>query len=99
MKNDAKTNYVMDKFVGWVIRYVEDYFASLNGKIYRPNIDYCIPHEDYVTEHWKELCEELRTLKPVFEYSVSLKKMIKLYLLLFFRDYPELKEEKCLKLS
>lgn len=88
----------MDRFAGGLIAYLEDYFDSKYGVYHRPIIHYEIPNEDYFVENARDLLEEIRTLKPLRDYSLELKKIAQQYLPVFLQEYPHLKNEECLKL-
>ncbi len=77
--------------------YVDDYFASKYGTIYRPSVDYTIADEDSLAEHWQEFVEELQTLKPIREYSPQLQALAKQYLPQFIAESPGYADEDCLK--
>ena len=97
MKREVNTDCIMDRFGGGLILYMSDYFASKNGMIYRPKVNYTIPNEDYIRENWKSVCEEIRWLKPLSEYSKEIKAVAVQYLPIFFKDYPQFADAECLQ--
>ena len=97
MKEDKlMTESIMDRFVGRLMAYIDDYYASTRNGIYKPVVDYTIPHDEYISEHGREIMDELRSLKPLCEYSDELKDVAIQYLPLFFEEYPEYKNADCL---
>lgn len=97
MKRDIETEVVMDRFAGGLISYISDYFASKNGTIYRPKVNYVIPNEDLLRENWKSICEKILYLIPVYDYPEEIKEVAKQYLPVFLSEFPEYADEKCLQ--
>ena len=92
------TDCIMDNFAGGLMVYIDNYYASTRNGIYKPVVDYVIPHDDYISEHGREIMDELRTLKPVREYSDELKDVARQYLPIFLKEYPRFKDANCLVL-
>lgn len=89
---------IMDRFAGWIVAYVEDYFSEgsiLSGHI---KIDYELPDVLYVKSHWMEMKDELLMLNPVYTYSAELKLIAVQCLPAFIKEYPQYKDEGCLNL-
>lgn len=42
---------VMDRFAGGLLDYIETYFHSINGTLYKPVINYTLPDPDYVRDN------------------------------------------------
>lgn len=100
MNEDKRTiESIMDRFAGGLMVYIDDYYASTRNGIYKPVVDYVIPHDDYISEHSREIMDELRTLKPVREYSDELKDVARQYLPSFIKEYPHYKDADCLTLE
>lgn len=89
---------VMDRFAGGLLDYIETYFHSINGTLYKPVINYTLPDPDYVRDNWNSVLEQIQSLKPIKEYTPELKAIAAQYLLLFFDDFPDYRDEECLKL-
>lgn len=85
----------MDRFAGGLIAYVQDYFRGRD--VYGKLIDYEIPNADYFSENARALLEEIRTLKPIREYTPKLKEIAIQYLPIFLEEYPRLAKKDCLK--
>lgn len=99
MNEDKLTiDCIMDNFAGGLMVYIDNYYASTRNGIYKPVVDYVIPHDDYISEHGREIMDELRTLKPVREYSDELKDVARQYLPIFLKEYPRFKDADCLTL-
>lgn len=92
-------NVAMTRFADGLYEYMDNYFRSLNGVIYKPKVTYDLPNSDYISEHWREIHLELMTRESVREYSDELKEVAKQYLLLFLQEYPEYKDEECLNIE
>lgn len=93
-----RTECIMDRFAGGLMAYIDDYYASTRNGIYKPDVNYTIPHDDYISEHSREIMDELRTLKKVCEYSDELKDVARQYLPIFIKENPDYKDENCLTL-
>lgn len=99
MNEDQLTiNCIMDRFVGGLMAYIDDYYASTRNGLYKPVVNYTIPHDDYISEHGREIMDELRSLKPVCDYSTELKDVARQYLPLFVKEHPQYKNAECLNL-
>lgn len=97
MKEDKlMAECIMDRFAGGLMTYIDDYYASKRNGIYKPVVDYTIPHDDYISKHGQEIMDELRTLKAVCEYSNELKDVARQYLPNFIKEYPYYKDADCL---
>lgn len=86
-------------FASGLWKHINDYYASLYGVIYRPNVTYDLPNKDYISEHIREIRSEIQMLGDVCEYSDELKEVAKQYLPLFLQEYPEYRDEKCLRIE
>lgn len=95
-KDEQMVSCIMDRFAGGLLSYMDDFYASTRNGLYKPIVNYSIPHADYISEHAREIQDELRTLKPVYEYSEYLKDVAVQYLPLFLEAYPQYKNAKCL---
>lgn len=89
---------IMSLFSDGLYAYINDYYASKYGVLYKPNINYIIPNEDYISAHAKEIFDEIRWQKKPCEYSAELKEVAKDYLPRFFEKFPEYKNSECLKI-
>lgn len=97
-KEELQTSVVMDRFAGGLLNYIDTYFLSINGTIYRPIIDYSIPEPDYIAENWEMILDQLQSLMPARDYSPELKAVAKQYMPTFLKEYPDYEAEECLKL-
>ena len=97
-KDELQTSVVMDRFAGGLLNYIDTYFLSLNGTIYRPIIDYSNPEADDIAKNWETILDQLQSLRPVRDYSPELKAVAKQYMPTFLKEYPEYEAEECLKL-
>lgn len=95
-EDNLTTNCIMDRFASGLMAYIDEYYASTRNGIYKPVIDYSIPHDDYISAHSQEIMDELRSLKPVCKYSDELKDVAIQYLPLFTEKYPQYKKADCL---
>lgn len=85
----------MDRFAGCLIAYITDYFQGCD--VHGNKIDYEIPHADYFLENARDLLAEIRTLKPIREYTPKLKEIAIQYLPMFLEEFPRLAKKDCLK--
>lgn len=99
IEDELMTNCIMDRFAGGLMVYLDDYYASKRNGIYKPVVNYSIPHEDYISEHAEDIRNELRILKAVYEYSDELKDVAAQYLPLFIEEYPQYKDADCLRVN
>ena len=88
----------MDRFAGGLMKYITDAIYSKNGKIYKPKVDYSLPNEKYIINHWQEVSCDLRYLKPLREYSDELKEVARQYKKIFLEEYPQYVDATCLKI-
>lgn len=93
---DERTIAIRDKFAGGLMAYMDDYFLSKYCIIYKPKVDYSIPNEEFIRKNWGEICDELRTLKPIHEYSKELDEVAMAYLPIFLKECPQYKNEQWL---
>ncbi len=99
MKNAALSECIMDRFIGELIPYITDYFASKSSGIYHPKVNYTIPNEEYIVDNWEDICEKLRSLIPLYEYRNEIKEVAVQFLSVFLEKYPQYKTAECLQIK
>lgn len=89
---------VLDKFAGGLLCYIDTYFSSVNGVVYRPSINYTLPNADYISKNSDAIIMEIQSLKPIKDLSPELKGVACQYLSEFINEYPQYEKEECLKI-